>query len=171
MFPIHEDTKREIIEGGTGLASSLLKEIMVHRNQVEVLEKEKEKEVEVAKARAKHQSGRPQQQQPEENSPAPATTHDTLERVDGQMQATPNEIEDALDDLIDEEMCSVCRDLLVALKDRPTHEQVRGIMEYGTFKQNLDDGAGVDQLKSLIRETDVLQSVFQEKYTGMGNQA
>lgn len=160
-----------MIEGGTSLASTLLKELLVHRNQINVLEAEKEKEVEVAKARAKHG----QQPQPSESPSPPSNASGSqsgqMRRVDEQVDATPAEIENALDQLIDEEMCAVCRELLVELKERPTEQQVRGIMEYGTFKHNLDDGAGVEELKSVIRETDVLHSIFQEKYTGAGGQA
>lgn len=166
---MHESTKRELIEQGTGVVGSLLKEMLVHKNQVEVMREQKEKEIEVARARAKAQenagnggvSGHDHHPEPSQQN------HD--DQTQGVTQATPAEIEAALDELIDEEMCSVCQQLLVALKDKPTEEQIHGIMEYGTFKKELGDGANVEELKALLRETDVLQSIFQEKFNGAGN--
>lgn len=168
---MHEQTKRDLLESGTGAVASLLKEMMVHRNQIEVLEKQKEKEMELAKARAEAREANDGGNGSDTSLPDAATASNAGASQDSQVSATPGEIEAALDELIDEEMCSVCRDLLVELKERPPREQVRGIMEYGTFKSNLDDGAGVEELKETIKQTDVLHSVFQEKYTGTGADA
>lgn len=163
---MHQDTKRELIEQGTGVVGSLLKEMLVHRNEIEVLREQKEKEVELAKARseASQDTGdeRTDSHQPAQGQVPSEPQGDSP----GVVQATPGQIEDALDELIEEEMCSICRELLIALKERPTSEQVRGIMEYGTFKKELGDGAGVEELKALLKETDVLQSIFQEKFNG-----
>lgn len=163
---MHRETMRELIESGTGVLGSLLKEMLVHRNQVEILETRKEHDKELAQIRQ-------QAQNPSRDTSSSSTDSDGGGSVSsaplsesGRLQATPGEIEAALDELIDEEMCAVCKDLLVGLKERPTRQQVRGIMEYGTFKQNLDDGAGVEELKAQLRQTDVLQSVFQETFTG-----
>lgn len=165
---MHDETKRQLIESGTKAAGTLLNELLVHRNQIEVLEAEKEKELELAKTRAQHTGGHEADSAHADQQATRVPASNGVGQPADPVEATPAEIEQALDELIEEEMCSVCRELLIALKDRPTRDQVRGIMEYGTFKHNLDDGAGVDQLKELIRETDVLHEIFQEKYNPGG---
>lgn len=167
---MHEETIRDLIENGTGVVGSLLKEMMVHRNRIDVLEQQKEKELELARTRNQVEQqvngggGQPQTQ------PQPQTGGGQVSAADGAMHATPAEVEAALDELIDEEMCATCKELLEALKERPARQQVRGIMEYGTFKHNLDGGAGVEEMKEVLRETDVLQDVFRERFTAAGQE-
>jgi hypothetical protein len=167
---MHEETKREVIQEGSNLLGSILKELLVHRNRVNVLEQQKEKELELAEARdraaARHDEPSPGDQR-HHQEPVETGVASPEQRVHA---ATPSEIEAALDELIEEEMCEVCRELLVALKERPARQQVRGVMEYGTFKSDLSEGAGVEELKATIRQTDVLHDVFQEKYTSQGTQ-
>lgn len=163
---MHQDTKRELIENGTGIVGSLLKEMLVHHNQIEVMREQKEKEIELAQAQAEAEQRAKANAETSDISLSDDGPDEPTRSSSGVMQATPGQVEEALDELIDEEMCSVCKELLVALKERPVQEQVRGIMEYGTFKKELGDGANVEQLKSLLRETTVLQDIFQEKFNG-----
>lgn len=168
---MHEETTRELIENGSSLVGTLLKEMLIHRNKVQVMEQRKENELELAKARAEHGQQRQEAQMRPSEPDEPAPPTDGVQAPHEPVSATPAEIEEALDELIEDEMCDVCRELLIALKERPAKQQVKGVMEYGTFKQNLDDGAGVEQLKETIRETTILHDIFQQKYTGQGAQA
>lgn len=163
-----ENTKRELIQNGSGLVGKLLKEMMEHRNRINVLEEKKDAELELARTKMEHEevgAG--------STVDAATDTAETQRRpedgdVEGQVGATPAEIEEALDELIEEEMCDVCQELLIALKERPPKEQVRGVMEYGTFKRNLSDRAGVEELKETIRETEVLHDIFRQNFAGGG---
>lgn len=163
---MNDSTKQELIESLTGGAGALLKELLVHRNRVDMMEQKKDAEIELAQARAQARSGGGSEVTGLSREPQMMPADEGIEAGDPQMTATPSEVEEALDELIAEEMCSVCKEVLQGLKERPTHEQVRGIMEYGTFKENLDSGAGVEEMKEVLRETTVLQSVFREKFTG-----
>lgn len=163
---MHQDTKRDLIENGAGAIASLLKDVLVHQSKMDAQTELKEKELELARLRANA------------DSPDNAATGDTQATPSSEVQvtegvaanepvtATPAEIDAAIDELIAEEMCAVCQDLLHGLKDRPVAEQVRGIKEYGSFKRELADDADVEQLKAVIQETDVLHAIFQEKFTG-----
>lgn len=81
--------------------------------------------------------------------------------------ATETEIDSEIDELIEEDWCSLCQNLLEQLKSRPPREQVRGVAEYGEFKRQLSDDADVEELREVLRETDVLQSVFEENLNGV----
>lgn len=160
-----------MIESGTGVVGSLLKELLVHRNRVEVLEQQKQKELELAQARSQIENGGTNPHLSADNPTELPSSSEGVGAGAEPVEATPAEVESAIDELIDEEMCSTCVELLEGLKERPPREQVRGIMEYGTFKHNLDGGAGVEEMKSVIEETDVLQSVFRERFTGPAPEA
>lgn len=168
---MHEDTVRDLIDNGSTMLGSLLKEMLVHRNEIEILEAEKEKEVEVAQARERATESADGEAGGTGTNREPQVRPQEGVSTGGQMTATPAEIEQAIDELMAEEMCQICRELLAALKERPTRQQIRGVMEYGTFKHNLSDGADVEELKQVIRETDVLHDIFQQKYTGQGAQS
>lgn len=158
---MHESTIREIIDGVFGLGATLAKEEMVHKKQRERLELQQDHELELAKIRHEGED---------------ATGQDTTEAVQASVgeqsvTATPAEIEAAIDDLIAEEKCATCKDLLRGLKERPTPEQIRGIMEYGTFKDRLSANADVEELKALINDTEVLQAVMHEDLMGARREA
>lgn len=150
---MHDETMRELIEGGTAIAGSLAKEMLVHRSEMSRMEAQKERDLELARIRqeAAHEH------EPEPSPPEPAM---------GVSGMTPSETEAAIDELIAEEQCSVCKQLLEHLKERGPHQQIRGVMEYGQFKKELSEGAGVEELKSLLRETVVLHSIFEEDIRG-----
>lgn len=168
---MQDETKRDLVKSGSGLVGALLEELIVHRQRIDVLEQRKEAELEVARVRSSQSDDTEDDAGESAVSADAASPSAETTSTDDRLAATPAEIEEALDELIEDEMCDVCRELLVALKERPAKEQVRGVMEYGTFKQNLSDGAGVDELKATIRETTILHDIFQEKYTGPGAEA
>lgn len=166
-----DSTKREFVEQGASVAGALIKQMVTHRNQVEVMERKKDKEIELAEVKQKHQP-EPTGDDGQQSQPTPQNHQEAAQDVQESIEsATPKEIESAIDKLIDEEMCSVCRDLLIELKKRTAEKQVRGLMEYGEFKGNLSSGADADELKQTLRETDVLYAIFQEKYTAQEKQA
>lgn len=113
------------------------------------MEAQKEHDVELARVRADAAQGDETEAIVEEVTEAPT-------------EPTAAEVEAAIDDLIAQEMCAVCQDLLRGLKQRPTREQVIGVMEYGSFKKELDSEAGIDELKDLIAQTEVLHAVLEE---------
>lgn len=149
------ETVSSLIEHGASAIGALLKEELVHRHRMEGQAKQKEKEIELAKIQQEVAQERSAQPEPEPvEAPDPG--------------ATPAEVSHALDQLIAEEMCSTCQQLLRGLKDRPVDQQVRGIMEYGQFKRELSDEAGVDELRALIQRTTVLKSVLEENLRPAG---
>lgn len=153
---MHDETKSTLIENGASIVGSLVKDRVVHRRNLEKMEMQKEKELELARLR-------------NEKAPDPGEniTPDRGERESRTIQnASPQEVSAAIDELIHDEECAVCRELLEALKGRPPREQVRGIMEFGTFKRELAGDGDVDQLRASLQETDVLRVVMQEDVMG-----
>lgn len=150
---MHEETMRELIEGGTTALGSLAKEMLLHRHNMEAIETRKEKEIELAKA----------QQRPTGHGHGEPAGDD---RVMGVSAMPEGDVAAAIDELIAEETCGTCQRLLEALKDRGPHQQVRGVMEYGQFKRELSEGAGVDELRDTLRDTIVLHSIFEEDIRG-----
>lgn len=150
---VHEDTIRDIIDACASIAGSLGKEMVVHRNRMEATEARLDKEIELARAQQRAVDHR---HTPEPSPPAGP----------GVSGLTQQDSQAAIDELIAEEQCSVCRDLLEALKDRPLREQLRGVKEYGEFKSSLSEGADVAELKAVLRKTTVLKSIFEEDLRG-----
>lgn len=146
---MHRETISSLIESGSGAVGAFLKEVLVHRKEMDRLEHQKEKEIELAKVRSQ--------------AAADDDTQETVEAVT-QTQGTPPaaEIEAAIDELMADETCSVCRELLEGLKDRPPREQVIGVAEYGTFKRELSGDADVADLRDYLEHTQVLLPVLEE---------
>lgn len=146
---MHQDTMRELIESGSSALGSLAKEMLVHRNRVDAIETRKDKEIELARVKNETENDEPE---------FDLEGGDDL-GVSGLPEA---EIEAAIDELIEEETCSSCQQLLRGLKERGPRQQARGLVEYGEFKRSLSDGADAEELKETLRETVVLHSVFEE---------
>lgn len=146
---MHKDTISDLIEHGTSAVGSVLKEQLVHRKEMDRMEAQKDKEIEIAKIRNQSRND--------------DTTEEVVEAVNNPDETpTETEMEAAIDELIDNEMCAVCQDLLRGLKERSPKEQVIGLTEYGEFKRSLSDEAGVDELKAEINQTTVLKKVLEE---------
>lgn len=149
MITIHDQTKASIIESTANTVGAFLKEVFVHRKNMEQMEAQKEHDVELARIRA--------------NAAREDDTEEIVEEVtEAAAEPTAAEIEAAIDDLIDQEMCAVCQDLLRGLKQRPPREQLQGVFEYGQFKDSLSQDAGIDELKDFIAQTEVLHAVLEE---------
>lgn len=152
---MHDETKATLVENTFGALGAVVKERLIHRNRMDRLEAEKEHDLEIARIRQGLSADEEAQQE-------------TIDEVTTAPDPTPAEIEAAIDELIAEEMCAVCQELLRGLKARSPREQVRGVMEYGTFKKELDSDAGIDELKALIAETEVLHAVLEENLSPGG---
>lgn len=150
---VHSDTLRELVDGGTSIVGSLIKDMLVRRQETAAMEARMDKEIELAEARASAQQQARAATPPEPESPPVHPDHDL----------TAAEV---IDELIDTETCSTCVQLLEGLKERPPREQILGLEEYGEFKGRLSDGADADELRELLRETAVLKTVFQEDIRG-----
>lgn len=146
---VHDDTLRELVDGGTSIVGSLVKDMLIRRQEREAMEARMDKEIELAETRARVDR---QDDQPEQREPV-------AHAADSSTDLTVAEV---IDELIERETCSTCTSLLEGLKERPVREQLIGLEEYGEFKGKLSDGAGAEELRELLRETDVLQTVFQE---------
>lgn len=153
---MHRETVRELIEASATAGGTLLKEVFVHRKEMEQLEAQHETQVELARLRNQEQ----------ESDDGTETDNPEQERP-GSPQPDVAGIEAEIDELMAEEMCAVCRELLRSLKDRPPRQQIRGVKEYGEFKQELSDNADAEDLRALLRETVVLHSIFEENLNGM----
>lgn len=152
---MHDETKGAIVENTFGTLGAIVKDRLIHRNRMDRLEAEKEHDMEIARIR--------QGLTTDEEA-----VQETVDEVSTATEPTPAEIEAAIDELIAEEMCAVCQELLRGLKQRTPQEQVRGIFEYGRFKDSLDQDAGVDELKALIAQTEVLHAVLEENLSPGG---
>lgn len=150
---MREETLGEVINGIASIGGSLLKDTIINRQRRDARIQQMDKEIELAQAREQARQTQPQAVAPQ---PGP----------DSDMPGPNESAADAIDGLMAEEQCSTCRQLLSALKDRPVEDQLRGIMEYGEFKRELSNGADVDQLKEVLRQTTVLKSVFEEDIRG-----
>lgn len=150
---VHEDTLRDIVDGGATIVGSLVKDMLIRRQERGAMEARMDKEIELAETRARLNRQEARRGQSEAESPPVHPDHDL----------TAAEV---IDELIERETCSTCISLLEGLKERPPREQLLGLEEYGEFKGKLSDGADVEELKELLRETEVLQDIFHEDIRG-----
>lgn len=153
---MHESTIREIVDSGATAAGALAKEVLVHRKEMDRIEAEKKAQIELVEARKRAQDDTEDTDDDETRLERPGTP-----------QPTADEIEAEIEELMAEEMCAICRELLRALKDRPPAEQIRGVKEYGEFKNRLSSDADAEELRAVLRETVVLHSIFEENLNGM----
>lgn len=148
---MHRETISSLIDSGAGAVGAFLKEAFVHQKEMERMEAEKDKQIELARIR--NQNGNPERREEVVES---VTEHEG--------EPTAAEMQEAIDELIEAEDCSVCQQLLVGLKELPVRDQVIGVMEYGTFKNRLDQEADVDELKAEIEKTEVLERVLERQF-------
>lgn len=148
MIAIHDQTKRELIESGTGVIGSLLKELLVHRNQMARIEQEKEMDLEIAKARRQAASSN-------QSTEATSSTH--------KQQVGEPDLSAAFEDLKAREDCSICRTLLEAIEQAESDVQVRALTEYGRLKHAVDSGASEDEIKQILTSSDTLEDLLEQE--------
>lgn len=152
---VHEETRKELVKNAIGLCRDLGKDLANYVATSRRLEREHELEKQIVEA-----------QQRAATQPATDAGH-TREAAAAAATTTPSptpaDIEAEIDDMMNEEECTLCVDLLRELKKRPTREQVRGLKEYGEFMGELREGSDPEQLRAALRETDVLQPIFEDK--------
>lgn len=146
---MHEETQRELIDGGTSLIGALCKEMIIHRNEIKKLEKERELQTELARVRREHQG----------DASTDNGSHTAHEEVAGVRAG--GDLHDAIEDLKQREECSVCRDLLSAIQEADPRTQAIALTEYGKLTARVSDGASQQEIERLIRESDELRSLLQ----------
>ena len=126
------------------------------------LEARQEAELKAAEARQERLQSRRDQTPVERERPPAQQQRDPQPDNQPEPAGDGSETVEALDQLREEETCEMCQNLLDALATRPTDEQVRGVKEYGRFKQALESDSG--NAEEVLMETDVLNSVIQDEF-------
>lgn len=101
-----------------------------------------EKEIAVAEAQAEMQNSLTTQPQQQTQQPQKQTSSD------------PAASEFRIDELLAEETCSICREVLQSLRDEPPGRREKGLAEYGRMKEIAKNDP--DRLSSYIDGTEVL---------------
>lgn len=149
---MHDQTKAELVDGGTSLIGTLLKDLLTRRTQREQMEQRKEMEVELAKVRQEHAPD-------DDDQPADAVQPAQNSRGE---PAVTQELRAAFEELKANEECSTCRQLLEPIAELPPRQQLHALTEYGRFKQAMEGGADKDELEAIIRDSDTLSAMFNE---------
>lgn len=145
---VHEETARELIDSGSTVLGSLLKEAFVHRNRMSQIQQEKEMEIELAKARNEARSREPARPEPEPE-PEPERGVATVSH--------------SFQHLKEQEDCSICRDLLEAIERADSETQVEALTEYGKLKHAVETGGSQEEIKAVLRESNTLQELLEDQ--------
>lgn len=138
---MHQETKSELINSGTTAMAGLLKELFVHRNQMQQMEQQKEMELELAKAKSEARS---------ESDDDHAESH-----------ATQSVGRPPLQHLKDQEDCSICLELLEAIEEADQETQVEALTEYGKLKYAVETGGSQEEIKNVLRQSNTLQNLLE----------
>lgn len=148
---MHEETLRELVDGGSSILGSLVKEVVVHNNRMDAMERKKELELELAKVKHDARDGG-----------EPPTDHDPVR--------TPTnlgpELTQVFEDLRARETCHTCRLLLEEIEAAPPDVQVRALTEWGRFKQASEAGASEAVLRDIIESSDTLEDLLDGALAG-----
>lgn len=152
---VHEDTLRDVIDSGSTVLGSLLKEAVIHRQQLEQIQTEKELELELARERAKGTNGH-------------GTGETAADRAAAQAVgagAGDEDIREAFADLRQREECGICQQLLDGIEQADRRTQVRALTEYGKLQRALETGATEGEIRELIEDSDMLVDLLEQQLT------
>lgn len=162
---MHEETKRSLIDEGTTVLGTLIKEMVIHRAEMDTLEQRHEHELELERTRQQHQGGG-ELEGGSEGAEHQEAMHVESEVVDTGGRAGVGghpDFDRVLDRLEAEDQCSLCRDLLRAIREQPPDVQAEALAEYGKLKGAMEAGATQDDLERLIDNSDVLLELLENK--------
>lgn len=148
---MHEETLRDLVDGGSSILGSLVKEFVVHNNQMDRMEKQKEMELELAEAQQRSRG---------------TTTPDVAEPTDHSPPEGGLGLGAAIDDLKAREDCAMCQQLLDGIKAAPPDEQAVALTEYGEFRHMSRQGASEQELRRFLEGTEQLQAILEQQVAG-----
>lgn len=169
---MHRETKRELITEGTNVAGTLIKEMVVHRAEMNAMEQKHNHELELEEARLEHskQRGGPHGAETEAGADRGGREHRDREPVEVESQVVDQQagvgapdFDRVIDRLEQRDQCSLCRNLLAAIRDEPPDVQARALTEYGRLKGAMESGATQADLETIIEDSEMLQRLVREK--------
>lgn len=163
-----------LIDNLSSAVGELAKDRMVYKREKDMMQEKMEHEKELARVRRQEKSdagGTSIQQGPDttpdtsasgstsgtaqasEESTEPATGE--LKPIDRGIQSA-GQMEKSLDEAYENTECGFCKSAIEYLRDKPVHEQRKGLVELRELRQAVRDGAGRDEVKSLLSGFEVL---------------
>lgn len=136
----------------TPLAKVVAEEKMNER----AMRRRKDAEIELIEAKNEHGTD------PFESMAATAATESPeAEAVEQQSQSEFNQ---SIDDLIADEDCELCAQLLEGVKEIEPRKRPQALAEYGRFKQSTADTDDVEAIRAEIEEMTVLREVMLQEF-------
>lgn len=162
---MHEETKRALIDEGTTVLGTLIKEMVIHRAEMDTLEQRHNHELELERTRQQHQgAGELEQDEAPAGHQEPMHVESQVVEPGGQAGVGGHpDFNRVLDRLEQQDQCSLCRDLLQAIREQPPDVQAEALAEYGRLKGAMEAGATQEQLQGVIEGSDTLQRLLEEE--------
>lgn len=172
MVDVHRETKQSLIDECTNVAGTLIKEIVVHRAEMNAMEQKHDHRLELEQARQEHsnRSGGPHGAEagaeakaelgaghgtPQHRDREPVPVESQV--VDQQAGVGQPDFDRVIDRLEQRDQCSLCRNLLDAIRDEPPDVQAEALAEYGRLKGAMESGATQADLENIIEDSETLQ--------------
>lgn len=153
---MHDETKSELISSGASAVGSVLKELFVHRTNMEQMEQRKEMELELARAR----------QGADTDGESAASGGDRQPASPPGSTVGDPDLQEAFADLKAREQCGVCRQLLDAIEHADRRTQVTALTEYGKLAHAVETGASEQEIREILERSDTLEDLLNQSVRG-----
>lgn len=169
---MHSETKRELIKEGTNVAGTLVKEFVVHRAEMNAMQEKHNHQMELEETRLQHskRSGGAHAAKAEAGAGHGTREHRQRDPVDVEAHVVDQQagvgqpdFDRVIDRLEQRDQCSLCRNLLGAIRDEPPDVQAEALAEYGRLKGAMESGATQADLENIIEDSETLQRLVREE--------
>lgn len=160
---MQQESIATIIENVGGVGISLLKDHIMHRQQKQQMQDKMDMQKELVKTRAEQMNK--SQASAAGGSAGALQSQSASESSDplGAAADVADQYSTLLEKARDSEDCGMCRMLIEAIMDKSLDVQRQALPELRSLKQQADNGASTEELKSFIKNTDVLKDVMKEE--------
>lgn len=183
---MHAETKGALITNGANLASELLKEVLVRREENKMMERQAEMEKELAETRARANqprgggsvvadpsgnggeqaasSGGQQPAQQEFRSPSEQPAQQEPEDVTealGRASQMAREYDDLLATAQEREDCEMCRAIIEEARGLPLPQQQKVLPELQDFIEMAETNPDADELRAKLQQSEHLMELVQ----------